>query len=178
VARPPLSDASFLAHIFSPKKNPRPTGLRHRILKGTKGQRKARINAYNKMPAEKQAVIDRTGNRESFLRGEVTFTDSKRQLRESGVQQGILKPLRQRTPPISPAQKTYDQAVIEHLKDIGLDELPRWNEKGVRKRLAVTRKETKRPMLSMDRSEFRRNAARRPSDFEDDGYDFNPYWYR
>lgn len=176
--RPTLTDASFLAHIFSPKKNPKPTGLRHRILKGNKGQRKARVNAYNRMSAEKQAVIDRTGNRESFLRGEVTFTQSKRQLRESAVSQGIVKPVRQRARPISKAQQTYDDTIVEHLKDVGLDGTARWNEKRVRQRLAVTRKEHKRPMLVMDREQLRRNAARRPAEFEDDGYDFNPFWYR
>jgi hypothetical protein len=174
--RPALSDATFLAHIFSPKKNPKPTGLRHRILKGLKGQRKARVNAYNKMPAEKQAVIDRTGNRERFLRGEVTFTDSKRTLRESGVRQGILKPLRPRMPKISPAQAVYDQAVVEHLKDEGLDTAEHWNEKNVRKRLAVTNRVTKREILAADRATLRRRAAQRASDYEDE-YDFNPYWY-
>jgi hypothetical protein len=175
--RPALSDATFFAHLFSPRKNPKPTGLRHRILKGTKGQRVARINAYNKMPAEKQAVIDRAGNRESFLRGEVTFTDSKRKLRETAVQLGIVKPVRQRMPPISKGQQVYDQAVVEHLKDEGLDSAEHWNERNVRKRLAVTKRITKRDILASDRATLRRQAARRPSDFEDDGYDFNPYWY-
>jgi hypothetical protein len=174
--RPALTDASFLAHIFSPKKNPQPTGLRHRILKGSKGQRKARINAYNKMPASKQAVIDRSGNRDKFLRGEVTYTDSKKALRESGVRQGILKPLRIRRPKISPGQQIYDDAVVEHFKDVGLDQAERWDERHVRNRLATTQKTLKRQMLSSDRATIRRNAKRRSDEFADE-YDYNPWWY-
>jgi hypothetical protein len=173
--RPALSDASFLAHIFSPSKNPKPTGLRHRLLKGSKGQRKARINAYNKMPAEKQAVIDRSGKRESYLRGEVTYTDSKKALRESAVRQGILKPVRQKRPKISPGQQVYDDAVVEHLKDVGLDTQPRWDENKVRGRLAVTGKTIKRDILISDRAHIRRQAKKRADEFED--YDFNPWWY-
>jgi hypothetical protein len=128
------------------------------------------------MPAEKQAIIDRTGNRESFLRGDITFTDSKRQLRESGVRQGILKPLRPRQR-ISDGQRRYDDTVIEHLKDEGLDQAERWDEKKTRQRLAVTKRDTKRVILSSDRATLRRQAKRRADEFEDDGYDFNPYWY-
>lgn len=174
--RPALSDASFLAHIFSPKKNPKPTGLRKRILKGSKGQRKARINAYNRMTAEKQAVIDRAGHRDSFLRGETTYTDSKRTLRETGVSQGILKPLRQRNRPISQGQQLYDDVVVDHLIDEGLDELAGWNERHVRQRLRVTTRVTKRQILAATKAEIRRNAKRRSIEFEDE-YDFNPWWY-
>lgn len=173
--RPALNDATFLAHIFSPSKNPRPTGLRHRILKGAKGQRKARINAYNKMPAEKQAVIDRSGNREKYLRGEVTYTDSKRSLRQSGVQAGHLKPVRRRLPKISAGQQIYDDAVVEHLKDEGLDQADRWDEANVRERLSTTTRVDKRQILSAPRSVIRREAKRRADEFDD--YDFNPWWY-
>lgn len=173
--RPALSDATFLAHTFSPKKNPKPTGLRHRILKGSRGQRQARINAYNKMPAEKQAVIDRSGNRERYLRGEVTFSDSKKALRSLGVRLGIVKPLRPRMPKISLGQKLYDDAVIEHLKDEGLDQAERWDEKNTRVRLARTSRPDKRVILAADRATIRRQARRREDEFDD--YDFNPWWY-
>lgn len=174
--RPALSDASFLAHIFSPSKNPKPTGLRHRILKGSKGQRKARINAYNKMPAEKQAVIDRSGMRDRYLKGEVTYTDSKKALRESGVQQGLVKPLRQRQPPISAGQQVYDSAVVQHYRDVGLAQSKDWNERKFRSRLAATSRVDKRQMLIASRAEIRRNATRQKEDFADE-YDFNPWWY-
>lgn len=173
--RPALSDATFLAHTFSPKKNPKPTGLRHRTLKGSRGQRKARINAYNKMSAEKQAVIDRSGWRERYLRGEVTFSDSKKALRDIGVRLGVVKPLRPKGPRISDAQRFYDDAVIDHLKDEGLDEADRWDEGNTRRRLAVTSRSTKRVILSSDRAEIRRQSRRRADEFDE--YDFNPWWY-
>jgi hypothetical protein len=126
------------------------------------------------MTAEKQAVIDRSGNRERYLRGEVTFTQSKKTLRESAVRLGVVKPLRPRPPRISDAQKFYDDAIIDHLIDEGLDETERWDEQNTRKRLAKTLRVDKRIILSSDRSIIRREARRPDSDFD---YDFNPWWY-
>lgn len=173
MGRPALTDQSFYAFLFRPSKNPKPVGLRHRILKGTTGQRKARINAYNKMPAEKQAVIDRAGHRDSYLKGASTFTEAKRTLREKAVRLGVVKPVAVRRPVIGPKQQIYDDAVIQHYHDEGLN-TPR--ENAFRQRLAVTRRHTKREMLAATKAEIRRNAARRASDFDDE-YDFNPWWY-
>lgn len=96
MARPRLSFESFLAHVFSPRKNAQPTGLRKTILKFTKGRRKARVNAFNKMTSVKQNVLSYSGNREKYLRGEITFTDAKRSLRNDATQRGIVKPLRRK----------------------------------------------------------------------------------
>src|SRR4030067_1175638 len=111
MGRPALTDQSFYAFLFRPSKNPKPVGLRHRILKGTTGQSKARINAYNKMPAERQAVIDRAGHRERYLKGETTYTEAKRTLRERAVQAGLLKPVRGRRPNIGPKQQHNKKAL-------------------------------------------------------------------
>lgn len=87
---------SFLAHVFSPKKNPQPTGLRRSTLKVTKGRKVARVNAFNKMTTVKQQILTYSGRREQYLRGEITFTDSKRSLRNDAVQRGVVKPLRRK----------------------------------------------------------------------------------
>jgi hypothetical protein len=128
------------------------------------------------MPAEKQAIIDRTGNRESFLRGDITFTNAKRQLRETAVRLGLLKPVRVRPRPIGRMQQIYDQAVVEHLKDEGLDQAELWNEANVRARLTRTNRVTKRNILFSTKAEIRRESKRPARDFEDE-YDFNPWWY-
>jgi len=102
MARPRLTDDSFLAHVFSPKKNARPVGLRKTSLAVTKGRRKARVNAFNRMDAVKQAILGRSGAREQYLRGEITFTDAKRSLRNSAVEKRIVKPLRRKYGPSGP----------------------------------------------------------------------------
>lgn len=92
--RPALSDESFLAHLFSPKKNALPTGLRARPVVVSKGRNKARVNAYNKMPAVKQEVLKRAGLRDAFLKGETTYTEAKKALRPKAVEKGVARPVR------------------------------------------------------------------------------------
>jgi hypothetical protein len=94
--RPTLSDRSFLAAIFRPSKNPVPAGLRKRHIVKTPGRRAARVRSFNKFTPAQQAIIDRTGNRESYLRGETTLAEARRQLREKAVAQEIVKPIRVR----------------------------------------------------------------------------------
>jgi hypothetical protein len=96
MTRPRLSFESFLAHVFSPKKNAQPTGLRRTSLKWVKGRRKARVSAFNRMNSVKQNILTYAGQREAYLRGDVTFTDAKRSLRNDAVQRGVVKPLRRR----------------------------------------------------------------------------------
>jgi hypothetical protein len=94
--RPALTDGSFLSHIFSPKKNPLPTGIRHRKIVSTKGRVKARVNAYNKMPAKNQEVLARTGQRDAYLRGETTLVQARSKLRETAIKLGVAKPVKSR----------------------------------------------------------------------------------
>ena len=96
MARPSYTFESFLAHVFSPRKNVKPTGLRKSTLKGSRGQRKARVNAWNRMDAVKQNIISKAGKRDAYLRGEITFTDAKRSLRNEAVERGIARPLKRR----------------------------------------------------------------------------------
>ena len=95
--RPALSDQSFLAHVFSPKKNAQPTGLRKSTLDSVKGRKVSRLHAYNRMTSVKQEILRRTGMREAYLRGETTFVEARRQLRLTAVNIGVVKPLRPRS---------------------------------------------------------------------------------
>ncbi len=95
--RPGFSFEAFLAHVYSPRKNAKPTGLRKSSLSGLKGGRKrARLNAYNRMDAVKQAVLAKSGKRDAYLRGEVTYTQAKQSLRNDAVERGIVKPLKRK----------------------------------------------------------------------------------
>lgn len=94
--RPTLTDSSFLAHIFSPKKQPLPTGLRKSILVGTKGRIARRLSAYNRMTATQQEILKRSGQRDAYLRGESTLVEAKRALRPKAIGLGVAKPVRTR----------------------------------------------------------------------------------
>jgi hypothetical protein len=91
--RPRLTTQSFLAFIFHPTKNPTPSGIRHTSVKASKGRKPARVRSYNKLSAEKQEILRRTGNREAYLKGETTLLNARRELRTEAVTRGITKPL-------------------------------------------------------------------------------------
>lgn len=90
--RPELSPESFLASVFRPSKNPRPIGLRKRTVAKTSNRRAARVRSYNKFDAVKQEILERTGNREAYLRGEVSLADARQTLREDAVRRGVARP--------------------------------------------------------------------------------------
>ena len=96
--RPALTDTSFLQYIFSPKKHGLPTGLRRSKLTSAAGRNKTRLKSYNKMSAANQEVLRRSGKRDSYLKGEVSFVEAKRALRDVAVDLGVAKPLRTRAP--------------------------------------------------------------------------------
>lgn len=90
--RPVLSDDSFLASVFRPSKNPRPVGLRKRTIAKTRARRTSRVKSYNRFDATKQEILERTGNRERYLRGEVSLAEARQELRVDAIARGIAKP--------------------------------------------------------------------------------------
>lgn len=94
--RPPLSDASFLSHVFHPKRDPQPTGLRKRKLEGLTGRKPARLRAYNNMTAVKQEILKRSGLRDAYLKGESTLVEARRKLRIEAINLGVAKPVKSR----------------------------------------------------------------------------------
>lgn len=127
-ARPKLSLDSFLKHVFSPSKNPLPTGLRKKTLSGLKGRKRARLTAYNKMPAKNQRILDETGSRDAYLRGDMSLADARRMLREKAVSKGFVKPLRSRGPqgkkqtPLNPMHQVDGWQVFHHLSNLNESE--------------------------------------------------------
>lgn len=183
MSRPPLSEQSFLAHVFGPKKNPLPTGLRHRTFVGAKGRKVSRLNAFNKMSALKQEVLNRAGLREDYLRGDLTYTDVKRRLRTQAVARGVVKPLRQRTPSRAGSQSVLSrrsrlEAMIAlHLGNTVAAEgrYPNWRT------IEEENEYLDQPLEEMTRwgyGQFK-YAGRRGSEYEreDNGRTHNPFWY-
>lgn len=101
--RPGLTTDTFLKHLFAPRKNPAPTGMRKSNLVWSKSRSRARVNAYNRMSAVNREVLKQSGMRESYLRGEVALKDAKSALRQTAVAKGYAKPLRSKTPGKAPA---------------------------------------------------------------------------
>lgn len=116
MARPRLTTESFLSHLFRPSKNALPSGIRKTTLKGKKGQKRARINSWNKMPGKNQEILRRAGLQDAFLRGDVTVTEAKRRLRIDAANQGIVKPLRRRAPSKAVSDDIY--GVFRHMDRI------------------------------------------------------------
>jgi hypothetical protein len=92
MARPKLNPLNFLKHLFAPKSNPLPTGIRARKLVGTKGRNKARLASYNRMAGPTQEILRQSGMREQYLKGEISLKDAREALRKSAVKQGVAKP--------------------------------------------------------------------------------------
>lgn len=175
--RPSLSEESFLAHLFSPKKNALPTGLRARSITGTKGRKQARVNAYNKMSPLKQEVLKRSGQRDAFLRGEITWTDAKKALRTAAVQKGIVKPVRVRAPKPKPMSRrqaldaSMAQALMATLRRAGKDYDPATV-------IAGSMFIQEDDVLTIDYNTIKTRA--RDSTYmmvDESGTQFNPYWY-
>lgn len=97
VKRPVLSEDSFLAHLFSPKRAAMPTGIRKSKLAFTPGRKKGRLAAFNRMSPFNQELLKRSGKREAYLRGEGTLGEAKSSLREKAIGKGLAKPIRPRT---------------------------------------------------------------------------------
>jgi hypothetical protein len=176
--RPTLSEDSFLAHLFSPKKNPLPTGLRARPIAQAKGRRVARVNAYNKMPALKQEVLKRTGLRDAFLKGDVTYTDAKKWLRDTAVHKGIVKPTRVRQPKPNrrisrreAIEGLYAQHILHQLRQAGKTHNPATVYAGT-----IFMEED--DIESLTYAQIKDRAADPDYIMTRNGHTFNPYWYR
>lgn len=174
--RPALTENNLLAHIFSPKKNALPSGLRARDIAFTKGRKKARVNAYNKMPAIKQEILKRSGQREAFLKGEITFTDAKKALRPKAEQAGVVKPVRQRVPkakPISRRAALDGQnalAILNTLRRAG-------KEPNVARVVAGMAFVQEDDIEELTYSQIADRASDPSYEMESGGTRFNPYWY-
>lgn len=181
--RPPLSDSSFLAAVFSPKKNPIPVGLRKSRLASVTGRKASRLKSYNAMSALNQRVLAETKQREAYLRGDVTIAEAKRALRNKAVELGVAKPLRPKVtvtgPPTSRAVDKRTR-VLDHM----------WRQlTGTKTRQPVNIGVLRRGTLMMSPDQLSRaldmaapdikSAANNPEEAIEvaEGKHLNPFWY-
>lgn len=179
--RPALTNRSFLAAVFSPKKNPVPTGLRKKKLAGVKGRSAARLRSYNGMTALNQQILERAGQREAYLRGDATIADAKRVLRNAAVDLGIAKPLKPKIAPIQSSHSIGDRTrVLDHLWTTLTGTTTRRPVKlgAVRQgALLMTRDQAMRA-LRMTATEIKEAGVRgSPEEMELNGKVYNPFWY-
>jgi hypothetical protein len=94
--RPTLTEDTFLKHLFSPKRNALPTGIRKSALKPARGRTNARVASHNRMSGASQEILRRSGLRDAYLKGQASLADAKRALRQVAVEKGLARPLRTR----------------------------------------------------------------------------------
>jgi len=178
--RPKLSEDSFLGHLFSPAKNPLPTGVRKTTLKGAKGQRKGRVAAFNRMTPFKQELLKRSGTRDSYLRGETTLADAKARLRPQAIAKNLAKALRPKTvasPRELPLDKRIAAFLIRKLHDGGTSKPV--NPQTVYDQNPYFGDNADESILSWGSGRIK-HAGRKGSEYEvvdDQGVTHNPFWY-
>jgi hypothetical protein len=180
--RPSLSDQSFLGYVFSPKKNPLPSGIRKSRLVGTQGGRtKGRLAAYNRMSPANQELLKRAGTRDAYLKGEGTLADARRTLREKAVQLGIAKPLRPRPPKTGNfiIRTDLDKRVAGYLKQTLIDAGASINPRTIDANVPFIPDQVLPDVLGWDYGQIK-YAARQGSEYVTviDGKTRNLFWYR
>lgn len=173
--RPPLTDKSFLGHLFSPKRNPKPSGIRTVSLKGTRGGRtKARLASFNRMSPTNQEMLKRAGMREQYLKGEVTLSDAKHALRPKAIQLGVARPVRGQVI----IRTGLDVRVAAHLKYTIRSAGRPMNPYTVDENVRFIPPSDMPDVLEWDYSQVK-HAGRTGSEYEVnvDGQTRNPFWY-
>jgi hypothetical protein len=177
VRKPQLSEDSFLGHLFAPSKNPLPSGLRHRSLKGLKGQSKSRVAAFNRMSPSSQEVLKRSGMQGQYLAGDATLADAKRGLRQVAVSKGIAKPSKQ--PTYTPGRTLDDQIagyVYRSLTTIAQRPVVNYNK--IRQRVPHLPDDIKPKVLKWTPGKIRAYAGNHDNVVIINGKEFNPLWYK
>jgi hypothetical protein len=178
--RPSLSEQSFLGHVFSPKKNPKPAGIRKTTLTGVKGGRtKGRLNAFNRMSPTNQELLKRAGMREQYLKGEVKLGDAKAALRPKAVSLGVARPGRPRPGSIRAVIRTpLDARVAAHLKHVVRSAGRPLNTASVDKNVRFIPDDVLPDVETWEYGQVR-YAGRPGSEYEvtSDGKPYNPFWY-
>lgn len=178
--RPALTEDSFLKHLFAPKSNPLPTGIRKRPIKVTPGRTKARVNSYNRMSPASQELLKRSGLRDAYLKGEATLTNARSTLRDKAVRKGLVKPTkaqqaRQRKSVGTPS--ALDAKVASHI----VHELRQANYTVstdlVYKHVPFMSEEDKRKAATWKAGQIRAYAGDDDNMVEVGGERFNPLWY-
>lgn len=178
MARPRLTNESFLQYLFHPKRNPKPTGIRKTVLSGLQGGRtKGRLAAFNRMSAPNQEMLRRSGLRDAYLRGEVKLSEARRSLRQTAVDLGIARPLPART--VAPTrQQTVEALIARHIKDV-LDANGKHYDSQMIDNNVGRIPGIVKPFVGQWDYQAIKDAASEGSPFEriENAIRFNPFWY-
>jgi hypothetical protein len=176
--RPALSEDSFLKHLFSPKKNPLPTGIRKTTLKPAKGRTKARVAAFNRMSPANQELLKRAGLREAYLQGKASTKDAKSALRTIAVSKGHAKPLRSKgkAAPASPLSSLDAQVALHVIRTLRSDGLSVDDDRII-KYTPYVPEDDKTSLLNASSGRIRAYASDRNNLVIVDGQEVNPMWY-
>lgn len=177
--RIPLSEQSFLAHVFAPKRNPLPSGIRKTTLKGTRGGRTTgRLAAFNRMSPFNQELLKRSGQREAYLRGQASLADAKAALRPKAIAANLAKPLRSAKKIASGRITALDRMIAEHLKRTVRAEGKDVNDRTVENQMVWLDNGTD-AMTTWSYGQVK-YAGRKGSEYErvdTEGVTHNPFWY-
>lgn len=183
LSRPELNQQTFLSHLFAPKKNPKPTGIRKTRLTGTRGGRKkGRLAAFNRMSPLNQELLKQSGQREAYLRGDVSLTNARQQLRATAVTLGIARPPRIPQPPpalfVGTRRQHVEALVARHLKRTYAGAGKKYNARKIDERVPSIPDYVIDYVESWDYPELRQ-AASPGSPFEviEGNARYNPFWY-
>lgn len=173
--RPKLSDDTFLRYLFSPAKNPLPTGIRKRNLTSAKGRSKNRLAAYNRMSGANQELLRRSGLREEYLKGEASLKDARAVLRSHAVGKGIAKP-----PRVSislPGRSLDDQVAGYVYRTLSGDRRPNVNYLSIRTHITHLPPVVKPDVLHWSAGQMKAYAADPENAVSVNGQNINPLWY-
>lgn len=174
--RPGLTEDTFLKFLFSPAKNPLPTGIRKRKLVGTKGRNKGRLAAYNRMTGANQELLRRSGLREQYLTGEANLSDARQSLRNTAVRRGLAKPLRQPTP--SPTRNLDDIVAGYVYRTLTGDKRPKVNYNNIRRNITHLPTNVKPAVTNWTAGKIKAYGADNTNIVTNSqGKDVNPLWY-
>lgn len=176
--RPILSDANLILAVFKPSKHAVPTGIHHTTVKLLKGRKSARVRAWNKFTPLQQEVIRRTGNRDKYLSGQVTYAEAKRTLRDKGVGAGLVK----RTKTSTPLTPIKLDDVAEHLINLAgqrpASKTGDISRRAVRAHVAkMTREQRRHALLIQNYTQLTHEIQDEDTWFNED-WEVNLLWYK
>lgn len=165
--RPALTNQSFLQSIFHPSKYQTPTGLKKRSASKTSSRNTRRVRAFNNLTPAKQAILDKAGQREAYLRGETTLAQAKDSLRVEAIRHHWIKPST-KTSSIEHHVSTIVQRATG--RNIDPDKL--------HTHITAMTPEQRREVSGMSFAELQQRASDKDNITETEDGDVNPFWYR
>ncbi len=174
--RPALSEDSFLKHLFSPKRNLLPTGIRKRALAFTAGRSKARVAAYNRMSATSQEILRRSGTRDAYLAGTSTLADARKALRSTAVEKGFARGVKARVKAAS-RDTHLDDRVASYIARQLIDAGKQISYPVLRKNIVIAPQDELAGMIHWDAARITAYGSDGSKTIIIDAKERNPLWY-